>query len=202
MLTSENYSSDIEIPEDMRGERYGGGLVLKPYVGIHKGVITKDCSSMYPTIAATRNLSSETINCVCCRDDASAYIPVQVMDIINKDSNTPRPQYWICKKTRGKFAVIQQRLIDTKNDFKKRGMMIEEKAVKIIANAGYGMFGEKHFKYYDPRLAEIITGFGRSYISAFERECANYNLAALYGDTDSIFLQGNSSDIEAFAEKG
>jgi DNA polymerase-2 len=52
-----------------------GGLVFAPIVGYHEQVGELDFSSMYPSIMARFNISPETVNCRCCRDEPAARVP-------------------------------------------------------------------------------------------------------------------------------
>src|SRR5262249_49073485 len=45
-----------------------GGLTCPPVIGFHENVAELDWPSMFPTIMAKFNVSSETINCRCCPD--------------------------------------------------------------------------------------------------------------------------------------
>ena len=127
-------------------------------MGLHKDVITYDVGSMYPTMCKVHNISSETINCNCCKENLDAKIPNDVMELINsdliKDGYEPRPwHYWICRKRRGILSSVMENLIRKKSEYKKEGLS-KEKAVKLFANSGYGTFGQVHFEYYDFRVAE------------------------------------------------
>ena len=52
-----------------------GGLVFAPIIGYHEQVGELDFSSMYPSIMTRFNISPETVNCRCCRDDPTAQVP-------------------------------------------------------------------------------------------------------------------------------
>ncbi len=196
----------------MKGVPYTGGKVLDPIPGIHKDVVTYDVGSMYPTMGNVYNISSETINCECCKDDPDARIPANVMELINNDlmaiGHEPRPwHYWICRKRRGIFSSIMEDLYQKKCEYKKEGLVLEEKAVKLFANSGYGTFGQVYFEYYDFRVAELITGFGRHTLLGL-RELLNINgIEILYGDTDSLFVKNTGArdnenlDITALARE-
>lgn len=177
-----------------KGVPYTGGKVLDPVPGIHKDVITYDVGSMYPTMGNVYNISSETTNCDCCKGDPDAKIPDTVMELINNDlvssGHEPRPwHYWICRKQRGIFSGIMEDLYQKKCEYKKQGLFLEEKAVKLFANSGYGTFGQVYFEYYDFRVAELITGFGRHTLLGL-RELLNENgIEIQYGDTDSLFVK-------------
>ena len=36
-----------------------------------------------------------------------------------------------------------------------------QQGLKILINGGYGLFGDETFKYYDIRVAELTTVYGR-----------------------------------------
>ena len=166
---------------------------------------------MYPSMIYLYNLSTETINCSCCADDPLAKIPWSVMIIINtrlmKDKNKsnrlPVPHYWICRKKRGKFAEIMLDLYNKKMECKREGNSLKEKAIKLLANSGYGAFGEPHFEFYDFRVAELVTAFAFYTISNISnllvKKSGDPNIV-IYGDTDSIFVNSeslnNKLDIE------
>jgi DNA polymerase elongation subunit (family B) len=140
------------------------------------------------------NISSETINCHCCKDEPDAKIPNDVMELINndliKDGFESRPwHYWICIKRLGILSSIMEDLIRKKSDYKNRGLSLEEKAVKLFANSGYGTFGQVHFEYYDFRVAELITGFARRTLLELEQLLKENGFKILYGDTDSLFVK-------------
>jgi DNA polymerase elongation subunit (family B) len=63
-------------------------------------------------------------------------------------------------------------------------------ALKLLANAGYGGFAQKEFAYYDYRVSEIITGFGRIIHKKMEQiGLQRYGFQTVFGFTDSIFLR-------------
>jgi hypothetical protein len=83
------WQADHTIKDDnctpKKGVHYTGGKVFEPIVGQHKDVITYDVGSMYPTMCNVHNISSETINCDCCKENLNAKIPNDVMELINGD---------------------------------------------------------------------------------------------------------------------
>ncbi|HYZ58787.1 MAG TPA: DNA polymerase domain-containing protein [Nitrososphaeraceae archaeon] len=165
-----------------------------------KDVVTYDVGSMYPTMGNVYNISSETINCDCCKNNPDAKIPASVMKLVNSDlvagGHEPRPwHYWICRKRRGIFSRIMEDLYQKKCEYKKQGRVLEEKAVKLFANSGYGTFGQVYFEYYDVRVAELITGFGRHTLLGL-RELLNENgVEILYCDTDSLFVKNSGVHV-------
>jgi DNA polymerase, archaea type len=74
--------------------------------------------------------------------------------------------------------------------------------LKILINGGYGVFGSQYFKYYDPRVAELITAYGRNTISKMKGIAQNMGFDIVYGDTDSLFLNyvDNSNAVEVISK--
>jgi hypothetical protein len=192
-----------------KGVAYTGGKVLDPIPGLHKDVVTYDVGSMYPTMGNVYNISSETINCACCKGDPNAKIPDTVMELINNDlvasGHEPRPwHYWICRKRRGIFSSIMEDLYQKKCENKKQRLVLEEKAIKLFANSGYGTFGQVYFEYYDFRVVELITGFGRHTLLGLRELLNKRGIEILYGDTDSLFVKNSGDknlDITALARE-
>ena len=186
-----------------------GGYVFHPQTGYHADAVCYDVVSMYPSMANIYNISTETINCLCCKDDPNARIPSEVMDSINAhvmDKNNeakkqePRPwHYWICQKGRGKLSDVMADLIKRKIEYKKSGQTLKEKALKILMNSGYGCFKQAYFEYQDPRVAELITAYGQYTIKEFAKFIGDDNV--IYGDTDSIYLTSKNDALIAKAEK-
>ena len=50
--------------------------VLSPQRGLHYDVYVFDVTSLYPTMIINYNISPETINCYCCKNDIKARVNV------------------------------------------------------------------------------------------------------------------------------
>jgi DNA replicative helicase MCM subunit Mcm2 (Cdc46/Mcm family)/DNA polymerase elongation subunit (family B) len=196
ILTTLGYTNAM-VPRYIRENKvdYSGGEVIDPIRGIHKDIITLDCKSMYPRIVSEWNLSSETLYCVCCKDDPNAQLPLEVMSELNQGliakRSQPMEHIWVCQKHRGKFAECERRLIELKEEYASNGEINKSKAMKLVANSLYGMFQLLPFRYTDQRIGFIITAFGRTIIKTLQKESCNYGLTTIYGDTDSIFIKPN-----------
>ena len=93
-------SSEHKIPK----QEIAGGNSIEPKKGFYKNepIDELDVKGMYPTIAIEHNISFETVNCRCCKDNPDARIPTEVMDEINQRLNKKElpsrtETYWICK---------------------------------------------------------------------------------------------------------
>ena len=71
---------------------------------------------------------------------------------------------------------------------KKLGNNSKQLALKILINGAYGCFGFAGYAYYDPRVAELITAYGRQTLSKMQDTARDLGFEIIYGDTDSLFL--------------
>ena len=53
---------------------YIGGIVLQPKKGLYHNLIVVDVASLYPTMAILHNISFDTVNCQCCKDNSESRI--------------------------------------------------------------------------------------------------------------------------------
>jgi DNA polymerase-2 len=79
---------------------------------------------------------------------------------------------------------------------KKAGDEVASNAIKILMNSFYGVLGTPACRFFNPALANSITGTGREMLLWSKRwfEAAGFDV--LYGDTDSLFVHSRESDPE------
>lgn len=178
-----------------------GALVLEPDTGLHtNSVVYLDFKSMYPSIYISYNICPTTL--------------------IEKDSpeegtTTPYGVKFVSKKIRkGVIPQIVEKLI-TERDFVKKQMKSEKDkeklrqlnakqfALKIMANAFYGYTGYIRAKLYILDIANAITSCGR-YLIQKTRDTVekDKSFKVIYGDTDSVMVKTETTDIEKAFEMG
>src|SRR6476619_2499829 len=123
------------------------------------------------------NISPETINCNCCKNNVKAQEMFD-QDYLNDCQFIPPKDkgYWICQCKKGLFSKILLELTEQRIKYKKEGKELESLAIKGIINSGYGVFGHPYFKYYDLKVAEIITTLGRQTLSEMQKIASSLNL--------------------------
>jgi DNA polymerase-2 len=75
---------------------------------------------------------------------------------------------------------------------KQLGNNIKQLGLNILINGGYGLFGNEGFKYFDIRVAELITAYGRYTLTKMQEMAKSNGFDIVGGDIDSLFLQTNN----------
>jgi DNA polymerase-2 len=162
-----------------------GGHVLEPVTGLHRNVWVFDFKSLYPSIIRTFNI------------DPLSYVA------------QPSPDADLIRTAGGAFsrtAAILPRMLDElfprRDAAKRAGDGVASNAIKILMNSFYGVLGTPACRFYNPALANAITGTGRELLlwSKAWFEAAGFKV--LYGDTDSLFVDSRSNDPEQARERG
>ena len=111
-----------------------GGLIFQPVMGYHEQIAELDFVSMYPTIMVEHNVSPETVNCRCC-----------------KNERVPELKYTICEKREGIVPSTLRTVVQKRSLYKK-----EKKRLKQL--------GDERWKLYDRRQNALkwmlVTCFG------------------------------------------
>ncbi|HEX7114743.1 MAG TPA: DNA polymerase II [Steroidobacter sp.] len=162
-----------------------GGYVLEPITGLHRNVWVFDFKSLYPSIIRTFNI------------DPLSYV------------ERPKPADDVIETPGGAFrrdpAILPRMLDDLfprREAARKAGDKVASHAIKILMNSFYGVLGTPACRFYNPAIANAITGTGRELLlwSKAWFESAGYTV--LYGDTDSLFVHSACEDPEQAAQIG
>ncbi len=184
IASMKNVSDTKAITKD---KKFKGAKVVKPKPGVHFNVVVLDFASLYPSIIKEYNLSYETVRCP---------HPECKVNVV------PETSHWICTKRRGMSSLLIGFLRDIRvkwfkpkskdkglNDELRRWYSVVERALKVIINASYGVFGAEHFPFYCLPVAESTAAIGRHTIEATIRKAQELSMEILYGDTDSVFIK-------------
>lgn len=162
-----------------------GGHVLESRAGLHRNVWVFDFKSLYPSIIRTFNI------------DPISYVenPLPGEDLIH----TPGGAY-------RRVAAILPRILDEL--FPRReaahiaGDTVASQAIKILMNSLYGVLGAAACRFFNPALANSITGMGRELLLWSKTWFQTAGFDVLYGDTDSLFVQSNKQEPSQAREQG
>jgi DNA polymerase-2 len=162
-----------------------GGHVLEPVVGLHDNVWVFDFKSLYPSLIRTLNI------------DPLSYVaaPAGDEDLIETPGGAFR-----------RAPAILPRMLDElfprRENARGSGDEVASHAIKILMNSFYGVLGTPACRFYNPALANSITGSGRELLLWSKRWFESAGFRVLYGDTDSLFVQTPSCDPAAAREQG
>jgi DNA polymerase II len=162
-----------------------GGHVLEPVPGLHRNVWVFDFKSLYPSIIRTFNI------------DPLSYVadPPAGVDVIETPGGAFRREPAILPR-------LLDELFPRRNAAKRAGDDVASHAIKILMNSFYGVLGTPACRFYNPALANSITGVGREMLLWSKRWFEEAGFRVLYGDTDSLFVHSDEHDADRAREQG
>ncbi|KAK3783769.1 hypothetical protein RRG08_063431 [Elysia crispata] len=186
-----------------RKPAYSGGLVLEPKKGFYDTyILLLDFNSLYPSIIQEYNICFTTI---------SRSEKVNQMTEEEDEANLILPDPDL---EPGVLPVEIRKLVESRKQVKKlmkgsdispEQMMqydIRQKALKLTANSMYGCLGFSFSRFYAKPLAALVTGKGREILMKTKDLVQGMNLDVIYGDTDSIMINTNSTDLDTVFKLG
>jgi DNA polymerase-2 len=148
-----------------------GGAVLEPHPGLFRNVAVFDFKSLYPSLMRTFNLD-----------------PLAHAQAAGDADPIVAPNGARFARAPGILPEVLDRYFASRAEARARGDRHGDLAIKIMMNALFGVLGAASCRFFDPDVANAITGFGQRVLGwtreAFEAE----GFRVLYGDTDSVFV--------------
>jgi DNA polymerase II len=164
-------------------EPQAGGHVLEPLPGLYTNVVVLDFKSLYPSLIRTFEI--DPLNLI--RPEAGQ---VDADPIV-----APNGAAFVRRK--GILGEILDELLPRREEARRAGDSVKSHAIKILMNSFYGVLGTPACRFFDPRLANAITSFGRELLLWCQRRIEADGRRVLYGDTDSLFVETGAVDAEA-----
>ena len=98
---------------------------------------------------------------------------------------------------------VKDLLKKEKNVLVKQQLDIRQKALKLTANSMYGCLGFTFSRFYARPIAAMVTAMGREALQRTVDQATNQlGLDIIYGDTDSVMINTNSTDLAVVKEMG
>lgn len=164
-----------------------GGHVLEPITGLHPNVWVFDFKSLYPSIIRTFNI------------DPLSYVEAPSSAEDEDLIVTPGGAF---RRTPAILPRMLDELFPRREAARKAGDDVAANAIKILMNSFYGVLGTPACRFYNPALANSITGTGRELLLWSKSWFEHAGFVVLYGDTDSLFVQSGIEDSEQALERG
>lgn len=160
-----------------------GGAVFEPIVGLHKSVWVFDFKSLYPSIIRTFNIDPLSY----------AEAPLDDQPIRTHEGSEFSRAPAILPRMLARLFPLREAAKASNDD-------ITAHAIKILMNSFYGVLGAPSCRFFNPAMANAITGEGRYLLNWARDWFKQQGYEVLYGDTDSVFVASALSDpIEAQA---
>jgi DNA polymerase II len=160
-----------------------GGHVLEPTPGLFARVVVLDFRSLYPSLIRTFEI--DPLNLVRPEAGTTAEDPIVA------------PSGAEFRRDKAILGALLDDLMPRRAAARRAGDDVTSHAIKILMNSFYGVLGTSACRFYDPRLANAITGFGRELLLWCKARIESEGRRVLYGDTDSLFVESGAGDPDA-----
>ncbi|KAL5004890.1 hypothetical protein ScPMuIL_018346 [Solemya velum] len=180
-----------------RKPAYTGGLVLEPKKGFYdKFILLLDFNSLYPSIIQEYNICFTTISRM--PEEKSENTEGDDLDLELPDPELePGILPTEIRKLVESRKAVKVLMKDEKLTHEQYMQYdIRQKALKLTANSMYGCLGFTFSRFFAKSLAALITGKGREILMKTKDLVQAMNLEVIYGDTDSIMVNSNCTDLE------
>jgi len=179
-LVAHDVDSDVELTASP------GGHVLESVPGLYRDILAFDFRSLYPSIIRTYRID-----------------PFGLL----RPGEDPLPGEDGACFARDPDASILPGIIATLHEARSSAMAAKDealsRAIKILMNSFYGVLGTPGCRFFDARLVTSITRRGHAVIERARAFFLGKGLRVIYGDTDSLFVEGvvgaDATEIRATA---
>ncbi|KAJ3182355.1 DNA-directed DNA polymerase alpha catalytic subunit pol1 [Geranomyces variabilis] len=178
-------------PNGRRKPAYAGGLVLEPKKGFYdRFVLLLDFNSLYPSIIQEYNICFTTVERNTANREADE-LP-ELPDAELAKGILPRLLGTLVDRRR----VVKNLMKDARaTPVELAQYDIRQKGLKLTANSMYGCLGFAMSRFYAKPLAMLITAKGREILQNTVHVAEEERLDVIYGDTDSIMINTNSTSL-------
>ncbi|RLI40513.1 hypothetical protein DRO64_08900 [Candidatus Bathyarchaeota archaeon] len=173
-----------------------GGLILDARPGVYWNVGELDFKSLYPMLMLKYNISGETMNCECCRNDGF---------------KIPELGYHVCKRWRGivpraielplKKRLRYKQLYRTTDDPELRQLYKQRSdALKWILVTAFGYLGFRKAKFGSREAHLAVCALARDTLLKAIRIAEGMGFKVIHGIVDSLWVHKNEANDEDYQE--
>jgi DNA polymerase-2 len=162
-----------------------GGLIFSPPLGYHEEIAELDFVSMYPSIMVNNNVSPETINCHCC-----------------KNERVPELGYTICERREGIVPATLRAIVNKRAYYKKKKKEFKGKneflfkryegrqnALKWMLVSCFGYLGYKNARFGRIEAHESVNAFSRGAILVAKEIAEDHGFELVHAIIDCVWLK-------------
>ena len=176
-----------------------GGLIFNPPLGYHEDIAELDFVSMYPTIMVTHNVSPETVNCRCCKNDAVPELGYTVCE--KREGIVPATLRAVVKK-RAYYKAMKKKY-KGKDDVLFRKYDRRQNALKWMLVSCFGYLGYKNARFGKIEAHESVNAFSRDAILMAKEVAEEQGFHLLHAIIDCVWLKkegATEQDYERLAK--
>ena len=169
-----------------------GGSIFESKPGVYDNVAEFDFVSLYPSIMLKKNVSSDTINCDCCKSESENQVPEL------------KHLYHVCKRRTGIVPLSLKTVLDRRLEYKHRKnnnnnnnnqMKLRARydnrqtALKwiLVTSFGYLGFSNSKFGRIDAHIA--VCAFARDLLLTTSKIAERHGFEIIHGIVDSIWIK-------------
>jgi DNA polymerase-2 len=171
-----------------------GGSIFESKPGVYDNVAEFDFISLYPNIMLKKNVSSDTINCYCCKPELESKDQVPELKHL----------YHLCKKRTGIVPQSLKTVLDRRLEYKYRKnncnnnnnqMKLRDRydnrqtALKwiLVTSFGYLGFSNSKFGRIDAHIS--VCAFARDLLLTTSKIAERHGFEIIHGIVDSIWIK-------------
>lgn len=171
-----------------------GGSIFESKPGAYDNVAEFDFVSLYPNIMLKKNVSSDTINCDCCKLELENKVPEL------------KHLYHVCKKKTGIVPLSLKTVLDRRLEYKRRKknsnnhqsniqMKLRDRydnrqtALKWILVTSFGYLGFSNSKFGRIDAHITVCAFARDLLLTTSKIAERHGFEVLHGIVDSIWIK-------------
>ncbi len=171
-----------------------GGLHFMPPKGYHEQVAELDFASMYPSLMRNHNISSETIDCICCADS---------------EHRVPELGYRLCEKHKGFVPETLKPILEKRARYKelKQAAATEvlkkkydrmQAGLKWILVTCFGYLGFKKSRMGRIEAHEAVNAFAREGLLRAKEIAEAKGFTLIHAIVDCVWLKKKGATREEY----
>ena len=173
-----------------------GGLILDARTGVYWNVVELDFKSLYPTLMLKHNISGETVNCECCKDDGE---------------RIPELGYHVCRRWKGivpraielplRKRIMYKELIKEARDGRLKTLYRSRSdALKWILVTAFGYLGYRNAKFGSREAHLAVCALARETLLKAVKIAEENGFEVIHGIVDSLWVRREDADDQDYLE--
>ena len=159
---------------DIQSKAYPGGYVMDSKPGFYDSVVVLDYKSLYPSIIRTY-----------CVDPVGH---AEGQHAADPASQIKGPMGTLFSRTKHCLPEIVTTLSRSRDEAKRVKNEPLSQTLKLLMNSFAGVLGATECRFFNPELVSAVTLRGHEIVKRTQAFVEARGYAAIYGDTDSIFI--------------